>query len=210
MVLFCCVTGGNFFSFFQKNVTFCRGYPYSLQEVISLDFKKSKKHDFDSAYISRSVNNDFEEIYEKYSDMLFRLALSNSSSKEDAEDAVHDVFATVLSGKIVFMNEEHRKAWFIRATVNKCRDILRKNSVRNHAALDEIGDIASEKEEENPIIEALRRLPDKYRTAVTLHYLEGYSVEETAKILNLSVSAIKMRLSRGRLMLREILEKEGL
>lgn len=175
-----------------------------------MNFKKSRNDDFNSIYASKTKKLEFEEIYEKYSDMLFRLALSHSSSKEDAEDAVHDVFASLLSGSVVFLNEEHRKAWFIRATINKCRDIIRKNSVRSHAALDEIGETAAEQEEENPVIEALRLLPDKYRTAVTLHYLEGYSVDETAKILKLSLSAVKMRLSRGRLMLREILEKEGL
>ncbi len=175
-----------------------------------MELKKSKKNSFISAHVPETASVELEDIYEKYSDMLFRLALSHSSSKEDAEDAVHDVFATVLRGKILFLNEEHRKAWFIRATINKCRDILRKNSVRSHAALDEIGDTAAEKEEENPVIEALRKLPDKYRAAVELHYLEGYSVEETAEILRLSLSAVKMRLSRGRLMLREILEKEGL
>lgn len=158
----------------------------------------------------RRLKNDLSSAYEKYADMLYRLALSNSNSREDAEDAVHDAFASYLTQEPVFFSEEHEKAWLIRVTVNKCRDTLRKNAVRTYTELDAAGDLAAPEEEENSVIEALRRLPEKYRTAVTLHYLEGYSVEETGKILELSGSAVKMRLSRGRLKLLEILEKEEL
>jgi RNA polymerase sigma-70 factor (ECF subfamily) len=55
---------------------------------------------------------------------------------------------------------------------------------------------------------ALASIPEKYRIAVTLHYLEGFSVEEIASILRIGVSAVKMRLSRGREALKDKLEKE--
>lgn len=158
----------------------------------------------------RFRKNDLNSVYEKYADMLYRLALSNSSSREDAEDAVHDAFASYLTNSPAFSNEEHERAWLIRVTVNKCRDILRRNAVRTYTELEEARELPCENSEVNPVIEALRQLPERYRTAITLHYLEGYNVEECGSILNLSESAVKMRLSRGRLMLREIIEKEGL
>ena len=163
-----------------------------------------------SAYIFKRKNTAIDEIYAKYADMLYRLALTHSSSKEDAEDAVHDAFAAFLTAEPRFEDAEHEKAWFIRVTINKCRDITRKNSVRVYTDLEEIGEIAAKEEKESPAVTALRRLHEKYRAVISLHYLEGYSVEETAHILNLSLSAVKMRLSRGRLKLREIIEKEEL
>ena len=58
------------------------------------------------------------------------------------------------------------------------------------------------------IFSVLSSLPGKYKDSIVLHYLEGYSVQETANALKLSVSAVKMRLSRGRKMLYQSLKKE--
>ena len=83
------------------------------------------------------------EIYDRYADMLYRLALTQLGTKEDAEDAVHDVFAKYISAAPVFRDETHEKAWFIRVTVNRCHDIFRHRSKRNHLALDEAESIVS-------------------------------------------------------------------
>ncbi len=171
---------------------------------------KHNKNDFESAYVIKRKKTNLDAAYTMYADMLYRLALSHSSSEEDAQDAVHDAFAAFLTADPHFEDTEHEKAWFIRVTINKCRDISRKNAVRVYTDLEEIGEIAISDEKENPAILALRLLHEKYRAVIVLHYLEGYSVEETAHILNLSLSAVKMRLSRGRLKLREIIEKEEL
>ena len=56
--------------------------------------------------------------------------------------------------------------------------------------------------------DAIEKLPEKIKTVIILHYLEGFSVEETAKMLKLSSSAVKMRLSRGRDALKKLLEEE--
>ncbi len=167
---------------------------------------KQQRHDFVSVRLLKPKES--ESVYDKYADMLYRLALSNSASKEDAEDAVQDAFTAYFTSTPRFDSPEHEKAWFIRVTLNKCRDILRKNSVRAYTELSEVGDLPALEKEEDPAISALHRLHEKYRTVIALHYLEGYSLEETASILNLSLSAVKMRLSRGRIKLREILEKE--
>ena len=76
---------------------------------------------------------------------------------------------------------------------------------------DEIEEIPADEEpyEGNGIIALVSELPEKYRSVMVLHYLEGMSVEQCASILELSVSAVKMRLSRGREMLKIQIEKEG-
>lgn len=151
---------------------------------------------------------DVAEVYDRYADMLYRLALTHLGNGEDAEDAVHDVFAKFISASPSFRDSEHEKAWFIRVTVNRCHDIYRRNSKRNHLPLEEAENIAHMHEDESETVKLVHSLPEKYRSVIILHYLEGYSVEETAKILSLTVSAVKMRLSRGRDYMKELIRKE--
>ncbi len=153
--------------------------------------------------------SDFERVYDKYSDVLYRLALSHLRHSEDAEDVVHDVFSKFITEPRKFDSEEYEKAWFIRVTVNCCRDVLRKGKYRVHLSLDEVENVlAEEKTQSTDIIEIVSALPQKYKTVIILHYLEGYSVDEISFMLKLSASAVKMRLSRGRDLLKKRFETE--
>ena len=149
-----------------------------------------------------------EEAYEKYADILYRIALARVQKDSDAQDIVQEAFIKYMGYMFPFKDENHEKAWLIKATVNLSLDTLKKNKVRAHVSLDEA--IAKEKEEDlsYDVFEKLSLLPEKYRVAVTLHYLEGYSVSETASMLGISLSAAKMRLSRGREAFSDILKKE--
>lgn len=145
-----------------------------------------------------------EQAYEKYADMLYRLALSHLKNPHDAEDTVQDVFIKYINHFSILKEEEHERAWLIRTTVNRCYDLLKYNSKRNHMALDEINEIAAEEKElHTEIFQILEKLPAKNKTVIILHYLEGFSVEEIARMLHLSTSAVKMRLSRGREQMKE-------
>lgn len=152
---------------------------------------------------------DFESAYDLHADMLYRLAFSHLQSREDAEDVVHEVFVKYLGTAKHFRDAEHLRAWLIRVTVNGCYDSLRKRKYRQHVPLDEIEEVVAQEEE--PLFDvgqALGQLPPNYKTVILLHYFEGYSVEEIAHILKLSKSAVKMRLFRGRELLKEHMEKE--
>ena len=158
-----------------------------------------------------AVNKKLSDAYEKYSDMLFRIALTQTGNREDAMDCVHDVFLKYLSVSADFKDDGHKRAWFIRATVNRCHDLIRYKKIRSHPSLDEISEIVTgpdDTETVSQIHRALASIPEKYRIAVTLHYLEGFSVEETADILKTGVSAVKMRLLRGREMIKKFIETE--
>lgn len=157
----------------------------------------------------KNEKQEFEIAYERYADMLYRLSLSYMKNKEDAEDVVQDVFTKYFCGLHLPMNEEQQKAWFLRVTINQCHDHLRKKRLRIHASLEDVTEVAaSEGGPKEDLSVALQKLPEKYRGVIILFYLEGYSVEEIAKILQLSASAVKMRLKRGREFLKEELEKE--
>ena len=161
--------------------------------------------------IPQKQNDILSAAYDKHSDMLFRLALAQLGNSEDAMDAVHDVFLKFFDIKPDFKDGEHERAWFIRSTVNRCHDIQRHKKIRSHPSLDEIGDVAvhtDNVEETRRLYSALSALPEKYSSVITLHYLEGFSVEEIASMLRITQSGIKMRLSRGREALRKLIETE--
>ncbi|MBQ8830704.1 MAG: RNA polymerase sigma factor [Oscillospiraceae bacterium] len=155
-----------------------------------------------------SLKNDIEAVYDMHADMLYRLALSYLQNNEDAQDAVQDVFIKYATASDIYRDEEHKKAWLIRVTVNRCNDMLRRRKLRTHIPLEEAYDVAAKHEEsDSDIMKCLEKIPLKNRAAVILHYLEGYSVEETAAVLKISVSAVKMRLKRGREALQELIRE---
>ena len=161
--------------------------------------------------LSENGTNRFETAYTNYADAMYRIALSHMTRREDAEDVVHDVFIKYMQASPSFADDDHERAWLIRVTVNRCRDLLRRRTIRRYVGFDEIEEIPAEEEtyEGQGVVSMISTLPEKYRSVMVLHYLEGYSVEECANILGLSASGIKMRLSRGREMLKKTIEKEG-
>lgn len=161
--------------------------------------------------VSETKKDNLSAAYDKHSDMLFRLALAQLGNSEDAMDAVHDVFLKFFDVQPDFKDGEHERAWFIRSTVNRCHDIQRHKKIRSHSSLDEIGDVVAhgdEGEATRQLYRALSALPEKYSSVITLHYLEGFSVEEIATMLRITQSGVKMRLSRGREALRRYIETE--
>lgn len=155
-----------------------------------------------------------ERAYDTHAAQLYRVAYSLLQSRESAEDAVQDAFARYLTQKDGFRDQEHEKAWLIRVTVNRCRDLQRAGAVRAYTPLDEVlqhPDQGGQAHlEGQPVLQALMALPEKYRTVLVLHGLEGQPVDAVASILRLTSSAVKMRLKRGREMLQKALEKEDI
>lgn len=150
---------------------------------------------------------DLSRVYDLYADQLYRLSYSMLLSREDAEDAVHEVFMKYLHKLPRFSDGEHEKAWLLRVTINQCHDHARRLKYRSHLPLEEAAHFCSETGS-GEVTEAVLLLEDKQKEVVLLHYFEGYRVEEIAQILRVSVSAVKMRLMRAREALRAILSPE--
>ena len=155
-----------------------------------------------------------EQAYDAYAAQLYRVAYSLLQSRECAEDAVQDAFARYLAHDGHFRDGEHEKAWLIRVTVNRCRDLQRAGTVRAYTPLDEVlqhpAQGGQEHLEGQPVLQAVLSLPEKYRTVLVLHGLDGQPVDTVAQALRLTPSAGKMRLKRGREMLQTILAKEDI
>lgn len=146
----------------------------------------------------------YEDIVHKYIDMVFRIALSQTNCKADAEDVVQDVFLKFLSCKKKFESEEHIKAWLIRVAINCSHKIFSSSWFKKTVPLSE--DIPFEEPEMSDVYNALNTLPHKYRTPLYLYYYEELSVKEISALLNIREGTIKSQLSRGRELLRQKLE----
>ncbi len=152
---------------------------------------------------------DIDTAYQKYADVMHRVAMAQLQHCADAQDAVQEAFVRYLTKHPPFFSEEHEKAWLLRVTVNLCHDIARKKKHHPTVSLDDITDLAAEDESEyRSLLETISALPQLYRSVVILHILEGFSQEETARILNVSLSAVKMRWNRARQMLKERIGEE--
>lgn len=150
-----------------------------------------------------------QELFERYQDNLYILAFNICKNAEDAKDVVQDTFMQYHMIKKEFENEQHIRAWLIRVTVNKAKNLNRTFWRKNKVSLEEYMDtLEFATPESGELFETVMRLPEKYRIVVHLFYYEDYSVHEIADILKLSESNVKVRLSRARMLLRETLQEE--
>lgn len=150
------------------------------------------------------------EIYDKYSNAVYRMAFAYCKNKADAEDIMQEVFISRFSADIVFENEAKEKSWLLKVTVNKCRDMFR--SLRYKYSLTSIpleeADIIYETQEESDVYHAVMSLPNKYRTVIHLFYYEEYTIKEISTITGDKETAIQTQLYRARKKLKDILGKE--
>ena len=138
--------------------------------------------------------------------MLYRICLVSLGNAADAEDAVQDAFMKYIQKAPAFESSEHEKAWLIRVAVNTCKDIIKRR--RPQVDIDTVRQSAPQ-QESGEVMAALMTLPEKFRTVLVLHCVEGYSVAETAKMINKSPSAVKMRLQKARRLFEEAYGEEG-
>ena len=155
----------------------------------------------------RVPENNVEKAIKEYGDMVFRVCFVTLKNEADAQDAVQDTFIKYMQKAPHFENSEHEKAWLIRVATNRSRDMIKK---RGRIAEIEVESIKSfvQNEEAVSVLEALGSLPEKYSVVITLHYIDGYKVNEIAQIIGKTPSAVKMRLQKGRRMLEKIYRKE--
>ena len=127
----------------------------------------------------------------------------------DTEDIFQTVFLKYVLSSVSFENEEHEKAWFIRVTINACKDLLKSFFRSRTVSLDEIAEQSSEMpKDDREVLEAVLALPDKYRDVVYLHYYEGYTAPEIGTILHKNPNTVYTRLTRARDELRKMLGGE--
>lgn len=155
-------------------------------------------------YLQSFNEEGIDEIVDKYSTMVYKLAFARTRNKENADDIFQEVFLRYIRKKPKFENETHEKAWFIRVTINCSKTLFSFITRENH---DELNENISNKEEPEAIMEEfLEKLSPDYRTVIHLFYYEGYSTLEISKILSKKESTVRMQLTRARRSLKDIME----
>ena len=149
---------------------------------------------------------DPRDAAEKYLGSVYRAAFSVCGNKEDAEDATQETFIKFIKSKREYESDEHVKAWLLRAALSCARDIGRSKARRRTMPLEEAADTpVFEDESDGELFKAVMTLNPKYREVIHLFYYEDYSIRQISKILKLSESNVKVRLMRGRSMLKATL-----
>lgn len=155
------------------------------------------------------MRQKLQELVTLYQDNLFAVAFNICKNAQDAEDVVQDTFIRYYTLKKEFDSRQHIRAWLIRVTINRAKNVNRTFWRRNKLSLEDYMETLSfETKESENLFETVMKLPEKYRIVIHLFYYEDYSVNEIADILKISESNVKVRLSRGRRLLRDALKEE--
>ncbi len=168
----------------------------------------------------------FEQLVRRYDRNVFRIAQHITQNREDAEDVVQDAFLKAYENLKNFQEQSKFYTWLVRIAVNEALMRLRRRRPERMVSLDE--DVKTEEDSmprevadwtPNPeqqysqeelrdiLTRTIQGLPSSFRTVFVLRDVEGLSTEETAEALGLSIPAVKSRLLRARLQLRERLNK---
>ena len=147
---------------------------------------------------SLRTDDCIDEVIDKYSGMVYRLALVQMKNKQDAEDVFQDVFFRYISRLRTFKSEEHRKAWLIRVTINHSRSLWTAWFRKNESLNDSLFTDVAEPNIENDLSEYLSLLPQKYRSVIHLFYYEELSVKQIGEILDAKESTVRTWLTRAR------------
>lgn len=171
-----------------------------------------------------------EEAVDAFGDAVYRLALAQMRSPADADDVSQDVFLRLLREDRVFQNAEHLKAWLLRVTINRCRDLHRSSwrSVVSSATecegnvagarenpLEQLSDPAESVEDatirrltRHPVWKLFGALTPEQRAIIHLRYIEGYPDSEIARILQVNPITVRTRLHKARARLKKLLQAQ--
>ena len=171
----------------------------------------------DSELVQRAREGEIDAyavLVRRYHPSCMRFALRMLRERADAEEAVQDAFTSAYRALGRYRDRDRFQTWLTQILVNRCRSVLRRQ--RREPPLVAYEPEVAEVEAEPPsgwepswsaeVQEALMRLPPALREAVLLHFVDGYHYREIARLTGAGVSAVKMRVKRGREQLRAMLE----
>lgn len=163
--------------------------------------KRAKKGDPDA----------FVKLMEQNKSAMYKTAISILHNDADAADAISETILSCWKNIENLKQDKYFKTWLIRILINCCKDMIRKNSRTVYIeSYDGIETDTDNTLSDRRVKESLEGLSDNYRLILTLYHIQGLSIKEIAKLLNMKENTVKTRLSRGRAEFREIYtEKEA-
>lgn len=163
----------------------------------------------------------FDEVYGRFGEMVYNLALRLSGNREESADLTQEIFLRIYRHLGSFGGRSTLKTWVFRIAINHCRDRLSRRTPWMQSLDDGAEDggvpiadpgrgpeeLAVAADEGRRVMAGLARIPQVFREAVVLRDLEGLSYEEIAEVLGVRVGTVRSRIARGREQLRLLLEK---
>jgi RNA polymerase sigma-70 factor (ECF subfamily) len=140
-----------------------------------------------------------------YGNTILRLSYSYLHNLSDAEDVLQDTLLSLMKNMPSFSSPEHEKAWLMRVAINLCKNKL-KSSWFKTIAIPENLQSECITDEESEVLEAVHKLPVKYREVVHLFYYEGYSTFEISSLIQKKESTVRSLLHRSRDKLKKVLK----
>lgn len=152
------------------------------------------------------TDKDIAALYERHVNTVYRVCFAYMKNHADTEDMVQAAFVKLINRKISFESEEHEKAWLIRTASNICIDSLRSPWRRRESLEDHTWRTGEEMPDTDEVFQAVMDLPHKYKSVVYMHYYEGYTSVEIARMLKKPPSTIRNYLHEARKLLKTRLE----
>ena len=149
-----------------------------------------------------------QALAETYRDRLFAAAFQVCGNAADAEDAAQEALLRYHISEKQFESVQHIRAWLLRVAINCAKNVSRSFFRRNTVPLEDYMDsLEFDSGESREIFREVMNLPETYRLVIHLYYYEDYTVAEIGRILGLTESNVKVRLSRGRQLLKKALQE---
>ena len=177
--------------------------------------RKTFYNQTDQTLVEDCLNGDSlaqQELYNKYVQAMYNVAVRMVNNSEDASDIIQEVFVKVFRNLASFQGDSTIGAWIKKITVNTTLNFLRKAKKDNTSSWEEGMDVPMEEAIDEKqysmtqIHHAIKQLPERCRVVLTLYLIEGYQHQEIASILDITVSTSKTQYRRGRQLLQRILK----
>ena len=150
-----------------------------------------------------------EILIEKYKDNVFAAAFNVCKNAADADDVVQETLIQYHTANKQFESEQHSRAWLMRVAINKAINLTHSFWRRHHVPLEDYMEhLVFKTQEDSSLFEEVMRLPEKYRIVIHLFYYEDYTIREIAQITRVTKGNVKVRLTRGRKLLKNALKEE--
>ena len=158
-------------------------------------------------------DEEVEQTIIEYSDLLYKICFLILKDDSDVQDVLQETFIKYMTKSPDFESEDHKKAWLIKVSQNKCKEFLRFHKKHAAVPLEEVEESFSVTDgmdtDTSNILSLIWNLKYKLKSVVILYYIEGYKVNEVARILGISESTVKKRLERARKELKLVAEVGG-
>ncbi|MBE6939111.1 MAG: sigma-70 family RNA polymerase sigma factor [Ruminococcaceae bacterium] len=149
------------------------------------------------------------ETVSDFSDAVYRLALSYTGNREDAEDVCQEVFFRLFRKRPQLESKEHCRNWLFKVTANCAKTLLTSAYRRHSSALDCAENLGTEDSyDDGAVLSAVMALPPKQRLCIHLFYYEELSIKDISNVTGLGVNTVKSHLQRARAGLKDQLKGE--